>query len=173
INQRISKARTELFWRYFVSHTLRLSLMLICEDIPHTTAGLILPLEKKGPGTIGIHHVADVATLGESLVGWLSQSRSSHTLLTSRLSFDYITDFRIEALCVMKAGVPQEERLKDNTLIIAQREAKPLTLSSEVVETIRRLLKPVYEDTQRSRISFGPGPRDVLDPATNLDSNEN
>src|SRR5581483_5008512 len=60
INQRISKARTELFWRYFVSHTLRLSLMLICEDIPHTTAGLILPLEKKGPGTIGIHHVADV-----------------------------------------------------------------------------------------------------------------
>ncbi len=44
LNQRIEHARKELFWRYYVSHAMRLSLRLICEDIPqHRTAGLVLP----------------------------------------------------------------------------------------------------------------------------------
>lgn len=169
INQRITGARTDLFWRYYVSRVFRLSLHLICEDIPHTTAGLLVPLEKKG----AVHNVADIARLGESLVGWLSQSGSSHTLLTSRPSFDYNTDFRIEPLCVMKAGVPQKDSAQDQTLIILPREARPLTLSSEVVATIRTLLKPLYEDARRSHHCFGAGARDVLDPATNLESTAN
>ncbi len=37
IPPRIDQARNELCWRYFISRALRFSLMLICEDIPHTT----------------------------------------------------------------------------------------------------------------------------------------
>src|SRR5919205_713058 len=44
INQRILQGRSNLFWRYYVSQALRLSLMLICEDLPHSLAGLVLPL---------------------------------------------------------------------------------------------------------------------------------
>src|SRR5947209_3735715 len=47
IDQRIELADEEVFWRYFVSQALRLSIMLICEDIPDTLAGLILQLQKK------------------------------------------------------------------------------------------------------------------------------
>ena len=170
INIRIDQARTELFWRYFVSQALRLSLMLISEDMPHTTAGLVLPL-KPAREISSIQGIEDVATVGESLIGWLSQSRSSHTLLTARPSFQYSSDFRVELLRAMKAGVPQDGPTEDNTIIIIQREAKPLTLSIAIVETIRRLLRPLYEDVQQLRDCFGPGMRDVLGPATDLDSN--
>ncbi len=47
IEQRVRNIDQEEFWRYFVSQALRLSLLLICEDIPDTLAGLILPLEDR------------------------------------------------------------------------------------------------------------------------------
>ncbi len=172
INLRIAQARTDLFWRYYATHALRLALTLICEDIPHITAGLLLPLAP-GINISTIQRVDDISTLGESLVGWLSQSGSSHTLLTSRPSFQYSSDYRIEPLQIMKAGVPQDDPGKDNTLIIVQREANPLTLSKDVVTTIRSLLQPLYADPERSRACLGPGMRDVLDSATDLDSSTN
>ena len=172
INFRITQARTELFWRYYATHALRLALTLICEDIPHTAAGLLLPLAVD-IDTSAILRVDDIATLGESIVGWLSQSGSSHTLLTSRPSFQYSSDYRLEPLQVMKAGVTEDDPGKDNTFIIVQREASPLTLSKEVVTTIRSLLRPLYTDRERSRACFGPGMRDVLDSATDLDSSTN
>src|SRR5581483_5628468 len=80
IPSRIEQARSEMCWRYFASRALRLALMLICEDIPHTTAALILPLDLTGPVET-VQNVADSARLGESLIGWLDQDRSSHTFL--------------------------------------------------------------------------------------------
>jgi GGDEF domain-containing protein len=115
----------------------------------------------------------DIALLGESIVGWLSQSGSSHTLLTLRPSFQYSSDYRVEPLRIMKAGVAEDDPDQDKTLIIVQREASPLTLSREVVTTIRNLLRPLYTDQERSRVCFGPGMRDALDSATNLDSGAN
>ncbi|GAC1368305.1 MAG: hypothetical protein PVS3B1_31290 [Ktedonobacteraceae bacterium] len=172
INLRIAQARTELFWRYYVTHSLRLALALICEDIPHTTVGLLLPLTPDIDINT-IQRVDDVSLLGESLVGWLSQSGSSHTLLTARPSFQYSSDYRLEPLQVMKAGVTREDAEKDATLIVVQREASALTLSKEVVTTIRRLLRPLYADPGRSRACLGFGTRDILDSATDLDSNAN
>jgi len=48
IDQRIDRAEKEQFWRYYASQALRLSLMLICEDVPDTSAGagLVLPLRE-------------------------------------------------------------------------------------------------------------------------------
>ncbi len=172
INLRIAQARTELFWRYYATHALRLALTLICEDIPHTSAGLLLPLAPEVRSS-AVQHMDDIALLGESIVGWLSQSGSSHTLLTSRPSFQYSSDYRVEPLQIMKAGVAEDDPGKDNTLIIVQREASPLTLSREVVTTIRSLLRPLYTDRERSRVCFGPGMRDALDSATNLESGTN
>ncbi len=171
INLRIAQGRTELYWRYYVSHALRLSLMLISEDMPHTSVGLVLPLQSENMSSM-IRQVEDVPALGESLISWLSQSRSSHTLLSARPTFQYSSDYRIEHLQVIKAGVPQEDA-EDPTLIVIQREAKPLTLNAIAVETIRRLLKPIYADVESLRECFGNGARDVLWPATDLESNVN
>ncbi len=172
INIRIEQERKALFWRYFVSHALRLSLMLICENMPNTAVGLILPLT---PALLAsdIQRVEDIVTLGESLVGWLSQNRSSHILLTTRPSFQYSSDFRVEPLRSIKAGIPQESGIQERTIIIVQREANPLTLSPEAVRTIRRLLKPLYEEVELSRACFGSARRDVLDPATELTNTTN
>jgi DNA-binding transcriptional MerR regulator/GGDEF domain-containing protein len=172
INLRVSQGRAELFWRYYVSQALRLSLMLISEDMPHTTVGLVLPLQADNLSNI-VEQIEEVPALGESLIGWLSQSRSSHTLLTTRPSFQYSSDFRIEHLRAMKAGVPQDEATDDNTLIVIQRDAKPLSLSTQIVETIRHLLRPIYADVGSLRECFGSGRRDVLWPATDLESSAN
>ena len=47
IDTRVDYADQNVFWRYFVSQALRLSLLLICEETPDTLAGLVLPLQKK------------------------------------------------------------------------------------------------------------------------------
>ncbi len=171
INSRIEAARKKLFWRYFASHALRLSLSLICEDIPNSPAGLILPLS---PGSTGgtVDSIKDLPKLGESLVGWLSQSRSSHTLLTSRPSFEYESDYSLLRLTEMKDDEPLQPP-KDNTLIILNRQDRRsarLTLNAPTVETIRRLLAPLYENAEIMRECFGPGMCDALDPSTLIDS---
>lgn len=169
INVRIDQARSDLFWRYFVSHVLRLALMLICEEVPHTTACLLLPLS---PAVVPetIQGIEDIPKLGESLVGWLSASRSSQTLLVSSPTFEYATDYRLLPLAVMLEDRVEEmsQDFHPTTYILLDRRSKKLTLTEPVVTTIRRLLQPLYEDAQRSRVCFGPGMRDTLDPSTDL-----
>jgi DNA-binding transcriptional MerR regulator/GGDEF domain-containing protein len=172
INQRISQGRSSLFWHYFVSQALRLAIMLICEDIPHVLAGLVLPLAPEVDVST-IQLVEDLPLLGESLVGWLSQSRSSHTLLTPKPSFQYSSDFRLERLQAARGAASGTQTTlsqtsDDRTLIIIPREAKALTLTSPLVETVHRLLQPIYNDVPQTRACFGPGMRDVLSPATDL-----
>ncbi len=52
IDRRVEYTDQEIFWRYFVSQVLRLSLLLICEDVPDTIAGLALPLQKKASAEV-------------------------------------------------------------------------------------------------------------------------
>jgi len=169
INVHIEKARAELFWRYYASHALRLSLMLICDELTNTPAGLILPLQPDSVPTI--HRVEDLPQLGESLVGWLSKTRSSHTLFTSAPSFQYDADYSLLRLAVTKNDRPLDEP-EDNTYIVldrVDRRSKSLSLTAPVVGTIRSLLAPLYKNSQELRSYFGPGMRDELDPAPNLD----
>lgn len=169
IDQHHNHARAKLFWRYYASHALRLSLQLIGEDIPRETVGLLLPLQPQTapfPAT----QIGDIHLLGESLVGWLGHSRSSHTSLTHSPSFTFNTDFRIHPLQVMENNQPAEEGPRDQTHIILRREARPLTLELEVVETVRALLKPLYEDAEKVLSCFGPDMYDVLEASPNLDN---
>src|SRR5205807_13207 len=84
----------ELFWRYYASHALWLALMLICEDIPNTIAGLIIPLQTSNI-PVSLRNPENLYKIGDALVGWLGQSRSFYTLLTSAPSFEHPSDFRI------------------------------------------------------------------------------
>jgi GGDEF domain-containing protein len=167
INERIERAHAEATFRYFASRALRLSLLLICEDMPNTQAGLLLPLEAERGG-IPLRRVEDITRLGETLVGWLDQARSSYTLLTSAPSFEYTSDYRLHPLQVMKSGIAQEEVPEDATLIVVPRETRAITLGTDTVETIRLLLRPLYDDVQSVHQCFGPGMRDVSEPATDL-----
>jgi DNA-binding transcriptional MerR regulator/GGDEF domain-containing protein len=167
INQRLAPSRIDIFWSYFVTRTLRLALKLICEDIPNTTAGLLLPFSPDA-NVDTIQRIEDLKTLGETLVGWLSQNGTSQTLLTNKPWFQYNSDFRVEHLRGQHAESTLSGSGIDKTLLIVQREAGPITLSNDVIEILRRLLKPLYEDTARSRASLVPGMRDIVEPATDF-----
>lgn len=171
IDQRIDRAEQEQFWRYYASQALRLSLMLICEDIPDTSAGagLVLPLRKMNTSN-KVYRTEDLSKLGISLVGWLGKNRSIHVFLDFEPSFEVASDFRVQPLQIMEKDVPEEKSPEDNTLIVVQRKAKPLTLSSAIVETIRRLLAPLYEDIESWKACFDQGMRDTFYPTTDFSS---
>jgi DNA-binding transcriptional MerR regulator/GGDEF domain-containing protein len=166
LDQRIDSAYEALFWRYYGSHVLRLSLMLICEDIPDTIAGLVLPLQED-INSVSIRHPGDLPKAGLSLIGWLGLNRSFCTFLDSAPSFEYPTDFRVVPLQAIVENTP-----KDNTIIIVQRKAKPLGLTIPVVDVIRRLLAPLYE-VKDLRPYFGQGMRDLLYLAPDLNNSAN
>ncbi len=167
INQRIRVAKEKLFSRFFASHALRFSLFLIREDKPTGTIGLILPL-LKGGGQVRINHIDDLSVLGKSLVGWLLQKRFSHIMLSYSPSFEVPTDYRIHPLTIMRENEPQEAQ-QDNTHIIMRRDAAPLTLSPEVVETVRALLRPLYENVEKTESCFGLDMYDMIDSTPSWD----
>src|SRR6266568_1973209 len=164
IDKRVEQAEKEVFWRYFTSQVLRLSLMLACENIPDTVAGLVLPL---GLNTASLtvrdpHHLPEA---GECLIGWLGLNGSFYTFLDPAPSFEVPSDFRIQPLVTEEENIPQ-----DNTLIVVQRKAKPLNLSDAAVAAIRSLLKPVYKNIDLWRSAFDYGMRDWLYQATDFSS---
>ncbi len=175
INQRIESARKELFWRYYTSFVLRISLQLICEDMPdsdRSAVGLVLPLNANAATISTLSGLDDLPKVGKSLVGWLAQSGSFQTLFTTAPSLEHTGRYRIYRLRGMEQGTPLEEDLStDNTLLIVDWHENPLTLSSVVVKTIRCLLSPLYEEAELSCVCFDQGMRDALDPETDLDSN--
>lgn len=170
ISQRIQDARANLAWRYFVSRALRLSLMLIREDIPNTMASLVLPLHKKLLSE-SVPDIQNFPEIGEALVGWLSRSGSSHTMLTTTPFFQRGDDYyHVLRLQPRKDSIP-EGVPTDSTLLLVDRRIRNLNLSKPVVETVCRLLAPLYKYTQLTEASFGKGMRDLLDPSTRLYSN--
>jgi GGDEF domain-containing protein len=114
--------------------------------------------------------IEQIGHLGESLIGWLGKGRSTETLLVPFPSFEVSSDYRIHPLMVMEQNQPLEEQPLDHTHIIVRRDSNPLTLHPQVVETIRRLTRPIYEKAEQTRNTFGPGMRDELVPTPDLDN---
>ncbi|HEY4388705.1 MAG TPA: MerR family transcriptional regulator, partial [Ktedonobacteraceae bacterium] len=171
VDQRLGKVRNELFLRFYAARALRMALMIICEGLPDTTAALILPLHGRGAGQ-SVQSMDDISSVGEAIIGWLGRSHSSQLLLTTLPAFQYSTDYRVLPLATMREDHLEEEPC-DGTLLLLDRRANPLTLSTEAVELIHRLLTPLYEDVELLRVYLGQGMRDVVDPATDFSSSAN
>ena len=166
IDQRVERTEKEEFWRYFVSQALRLSLLLICEDVPDTVAGIILPLEKDNVAEIV--HPQDVYKAGHSLVGWLGQSRSFYTFLDAGPTFEHPSDFRVEHLENLVEDFSAKQELRSKILVIVQRKTKSLILTKGAAKTIKRLLDLVYETSDQWRPTFDNGVRDWMYQATDF-----
>lgn len=169
IDKRVNHAYyQELFWRYYASRALWLSVMLIQEDVHFTRACLILPLRQKNAYLLA-KHAHDLHNVGESLVGWLGQSHSFYTLLTQAPSFEYPSDFNVYPLKAAEEELPTE-----NTLLAIPRLDLPtgeIGLSIPVVETVRRLLAPLYTEVPGWNFYLGRGMRDIVDPFLDVATN--
>ena len=158
IDKRVDEAGKADFWQYYISQTLRIALSLVFEDIPETIAGIILPLERK-ENAVPEWDSKDVDQLGPCLIGWRDQDRMFHTFYQEVPSFDYPTDFRVRGL---RARENEESGPKDTTFIVIQRKARDLSLPLDVVEAVRRLLQPIYEDIHTWLQFFKESPRDIV-----------
>ena len=164
IDKRVENVDLETFWRYFVSQALRLSLLLICEDVPDTIGGLVLPLQRDA-NSISVTDPNDLHIVGLSLIGWLGQNRAYYSFLDTAPSFEYPSDFRIEPLRVIKEG-----NSRYVPFFIVQRKARLLPLSDTVHETIQRLLGLVYRFVEQWQTHFDYGLRDWSYQVTNFRS---
>ncbi len=154
IDRRVEYTDQEVFWRYFVSQVLRLSLLLICEDVPDTIAGLVLPLQKKASAEV-VTDPGELDKLGLSLIGWLGPNQTFYAFLDTAPSFEFSSDFRIEPLRAVREG-----KTYYTPLLIVQRRTWLPPLRDAVRETIQRLLGLVYEQIEQWRPSFDYGMRD-------------
>lgn len=167
LDRRVGRMNEEAAWRYIVSQALRLSLMLIREEAPDTIVGLVLPLcrdlrQEPAPAPINLRSV------GPALISWFDPKILFCTFLESTPHFEYNTDFRLHKLLVTESNVPMEDAAQDSTLIVVERKAKALTLTPLVVETMRGLLGIVYQNVEKWKPCFDPGPRDWVYYGTNF-----
>lgn len=161
IDRRVDENDQNVFWQYFVSQVLRISLLLICEDMPETIAGLVVPLQQSE--RIYSNDPKDLQRVGLSLVGWLTRNRTFHAFLDTSPSFEFPSDFRIEYL-----NMPDANTYPFTPYIVIQRRTRGLTLSSVLVETIYRLLQLVYSEVEHWRPSFQAGMRDYVYQVTDF-----
>lgn len=167
IDRRITDIyREKLGWRIYTSRALMLSLLLVYEDVPGSYAGLVLPAN---PLEDDVPTAEKMPAIGEALIGWLGQTRSFYTFLTSRPAFEYPSDYRIVPLCPPGMSVSADRRgspeSADRTLIVVQREdERHVNRSDKAVRTVRRLLTPIYADKQNWQLYFGGGMRDLVNP---------
>ncbi|HEY5002071.1 MAG TPA: MerR family transcriptional regulator, partial [Ktedonobacteraceae bacterium] len=169
ISKRVNTAyREHFYWRFYASRALLLTLMLVTEDVSGTYSGLILPIKKRLPDD-PLPTSYNLAEIGESLVGWLGQTRSFSTLFVPAPSFEYPSDFRVLPLSINGEYEQQIGSGEDRTLIFVQRdEINKLNLTRDVVETAKRLLRPLYDDYQDWQKYFGEGMKDLVNPGINF-----
>ncbi len=157
IDSRVEEANKENFWQYYVSQTLRIALNLICEDIPETIAGIIIPLKRK-ENALKDWEAGEVSKLGPCLIGWRDQDRTFHTFYEEELFFAFPSDFRVRGLYATE----EENEPKDRTFVVIQRKARPLQLPLDVVVAVRRLLNPIYDSIEIWLPCFINGSRDIV-----------
>lgn len=156
IDARVERIEQQAFWAYFVTQVLRLSLTLACEDVPDTTvAGLLLPLESRSPATTRTPTTSDLANLGPALVSWQGRDGSFSTFLDEAPTFEYPSDFRVEAF-------PSEEEALPRLWLVLQRKARHVSLAPERSRAIGRLLTLVVARREDWRPCFDYGRRDRL-----------
>src|SRR5260370_37041984 len=68
IDQLLDNADNDLFWRFYATNALRLSLSLLAEYNPNTIIGLVMPLGSNIPASVSTANIADLV---ECLIGLL------------------------------------------------------------------------------------------------------
>lgn len=165
INKRIMiDYRDLLNWRFYATRVLWLSLQLVYEDVPGFYAGLVLPAHDYNPDDAS-RDPANLQAVGEALIGWLGQTRSFFTFLTSSPVFEYPSDYIVQPLCPPELRMRLPHSPAHRTLIVVQRdEAKHIRRSEKAVRTVLRLLEPLYEEQQNWHHYMGEGMQDQIAP---------
>ncbi len=163
IDRHVEQGTKEDFWHYYVSQTLRIALNVIFEDLSETIAGILLPIARKENAT-ATWESDELVKLGPCLIGWRDQDSTFHTFYEVSPSFEFPSDFRVRGL----QWDGENEPLAGRTFVVIQRRVRALSLPTEVVEVVRLLLKPVYDDVEKWLPFFKDGSRHTIKATTVL-----
>jgi len=166
IDTHVDTADEEYFWRFFVSQALRLSLLLICEEMPGTIAGLFFPLQRKEPG-IRIDFPQNISQAGPSLIGWIGANQAFYASYEPAPTFDYPSDFRIEYL------PDWNENICPVPIIVIQRKSRDIAVTAIQVAAIQRIFELVFKHVDDWLPCFSAGGRDWTEHVTNFGLNPN
>ncbi len=166
IDTYVDAADKEYFWRFFVSQALRLSLLLICEEMPGTITGLFLPLERKEPG-LRIDSPHNISQAGPSLAGWIRANQAFYASYEPAPAFDYPSDFRIEYL------PDWNENICPAPIIVIERKSRYIAVTGIQVAAIQRIFELVYKHIDDWLPCFSAGRRDWIEHVTNFGLNPN
>ena len=166
INKRITIAYRDLMaWRFYAARVLWLGLLLIYEDVPGFYAGLVLPAHEHNLDE-AVRDPSQLQMVGESLVGWLGQTRSFFTFLTPAPTFEYPSDYIVLPLCPPELRMRFPGSVANRTLVVVQRDEVPHVRRQEkAVRTVLRLLEPLYQDQQLWHHYLGEGMQDLVAPS--------
>jgi GGDEF domain-containing protein len=166
IDTHVDAADEGYFWRFFVSQALRLSLLLITEEMPGTIAGFFLPLEYREPG-LRIGSPKDISKAGPSLVGWIGANQTFYASYEPMPTFDYPSDFRIEYL------PGWNEHTCTAPIIVIQRRSRAIAVTEIQVASIQRIIELVFKHVNDWLPFFSAGRRDWIEHVTNFGLNPN
>jgi DNA-binding transcriptional MerR regulator/GGDEF domain-containing protein len=166
VDAHVDAADEEHFWRVLVSQALHLSLLLICEEMPGTIAGLFLPLEYKGP-ELRLDSPQNISQAGPSLVGWIGANQAFYTSFEPAPTFYYPSDFRIEYLSGWN------EHTCPAPIIVIQRRARAIAVTEIQVASIQRIIELVSTHVNDWLPFFSSGRRDWIEHVTNFGLNPN
>jgi len=161
IDAHVEQMDQQEFWRYFVAQALRISLALMCEDVPDTAvAGLIMPVEDRPFEQTLPMTAQDLARVGPALVGWRGSDGSFYTFLDDAPAFEYPSDFRCEVFPMGDESLPEKEGEIKQLFLVVQRRARQLALHAERSGAIRRVLNLVFAQRATWKPFFDYGRRD-------------
>ena len=143
-----------------------MSLLLICEEMPGTIAGLFLPLQRKEPG-LRIDSSHNISQAGPSLIGWIGANQAFYASYEPAPTFDYPSDFRIEYL------PDWNENICPAPIIVIQRKSRDIAVTGTQVASIQRIFELVYKYVEDWLPCFSAGRRDWIEHVTNFGLNPN
>ncbi len=166
IDTHVDIADEEYFWRFFVSQALRLSLLLICEEMPGTIAGFFLPIQSK-ESRLRIDSPHNISQAGPSLIGWIGANQAFYASYEPAPTFDYPSDFRVEYL------PDWNENICPAPIIVIQRKSRDIAVTGIQVAAIQRIFELVYKHVDDWFPCFSAGRRDWIEHVTNFGLNPN
>ncbi len=143
-----------------------MSLLLICEEMPGTIAGLFLPFQRKEPG-LRIDSPHNISQAGPSLIGWIGANQAFYASYEPAPTFDYPSDFRIEYLS------DWNENTCPAPIIVIQRKSRDIAVTGIQVASLQRIFELVYKHVDDWLPCFSAGRRDWVEHVTNFGLNPN
>jgi len=156
LEDRLHNYHPEHFWRYFIPRVLRLLLTLIAEELAISTAGIIIPLQRKKKDT-QLRQLQEISKVDTSLIGWLQDNHAFYMCIDTPSSSQYPISSRPYSVFL-------EDSFEQATIfvILPHREKQPI-FPQRLIEAIQPFCFYLYRHIEEWQSFFVGSKNDMLE----------